>query len=232
MTTLIVGASSSLGRSITQAFLDEGAEVVATSRSGVLADLEHPALEVVLLDLVSEADASALVERLKARSASITNLIFVAGVLPGKPLSGYTRDAARLVMDVNFTGQATLLTALLPVLQQGGHVLMISSISGQAGSFDPIYAASKGAILAFVKAAATWLAPAVRVNALAPGLIEGSSMWRAMAPERREHHRQKSPMRALAASDDVARVVVDLCRPHWRHLNGATIDLNGGEYVR
>jgi hypothetical protein len=56
-------------------------------------------------------------------------------------------------------------------------------------------------------------------------------MWSDMTPERRAWHAERTPMGALLRADELARVIVDLTRPHWRHLNGAVIPLNGGARV-
>jgi 3-oxoacyl-[acyl-carrier protein] reductase len=135
-------------------------------------------------------------------------------------------------MAINFTGQAKVLAGLLAFCKSGSHVLMLSSISAQKGSYDPIYAASKGAILSFVKSLATSLAPRIRVNALAPGLIQDSTMFKTMDRERQQFHRMQTPNKQLLRIKDLAELIFDLSQPHWSHLNGACIDLNGGRYVR
>ena len=108
---------------------------------------------------------------------------------------------------------------------------MLSSISGDRGSFDPIYAASKAALMAFVKSLAVWHAPGLRVNALAPALIDHSPMFEAMTPERRAHHLATTPTQRLTTPNEVADVIVNLCEPAWANLNGQVIRLNGGAHV-
>ena len=157
--------------------------------------------------------------------------VVAAGILPGKALRDYSDQMMHEVMQTNFTGQASLIQRLLPTLLDDAHVLMMSSISGERGSFDPIYAASKAAQIAFVKSMASWLAPKVRFNAIAPALIEGSTMFDAMAPERRAYHRDQSPTKRLTSTSELAGVIVDLCGPAWRNLNGQVIRINGGVHV-
>ena len=57
-------------------------------------------------------------------------------------------------------------------------------------------------------------------------------MFRAMDVQRQEHHRSQIPSGKLLEPKDLARIVFDLCQDHWSHLNGACIDLNGGQNVR
>ncbi len=137
----------------------------------------------------------------------------------------------REVMQVNFTGNAHLLAELLPELEEGCSVVMMSSISARRGSYDPVYAAAKGAVISFVKSLATQLAPHIRINAVAPGLVERTGMWERMEPDRREWHREHTPDKRLARPEDVAGIIVDLTQPRWAHVNGVCLDINGGEYV-
>ena len=104
----------------------------------------------------------------------------------------------------------------------------MSSVAGDRGSYDPIYAASKSAQNAFVKSLATGLAPAVRVNAIAPALISDSHMFQMMEPERRQYHLSQTPTDRLTTKEEIAGVIFDLCGPAWSNLNGQIIRLNGG----
>jgi 3-oxoacyl-[acyl-carrier protein] reductase len=71
----------------------------------------------------------------------------------------------------------------------------------------------------------------VRINALAPGLIEGSSMYMDMNPVIQEGHRVQSHSKNLLSMEDLSEIVFDICQSKWSHLNGACVDLNGGAYV-
>ena len=90
---------------------------------------------------------------------------------------------------------------------------------------------AQAALAAFVKSLATWLAPGLRVNALAPALIEGSAMFEAMAPGRRSHHLASTPTGRLSTPAELAAVIVNLCEPAWSNLNGQVIRINGGAHV-
>jgi NAD(P)-dependent dehydrogenase (short-subunit alcohol dehydrogenase family) len=82
-----------------------------------------------------------------------------------------------------------------------------------------------------VKSLAKALAPRIRVIAIAPGAIAGSSTISAMSPGRQQHHLRESLTGEMLSADDLAAVMVDLTRPHWRQLNGNVVRLNGGAYV-
>lgn len=230
-TVVIIGASSSIGREISARFQGPMTRVLTTYSSRVptsSAEQTH----ALHLDLRDNASIDGFVQEIKGITPRIDVAIFLSGILPGKSLGGYEFSEVDEVMSINFNGQAKLLTKMLPLLTERSRLLMFSSISAQRGSFDPIYAASKGALLSFVKSLATQLPSGARINAIAPGLIQDSAMFEDMKAERREYHRRQVPSGQLLRQQDLANVVFDICQDHWAHLNGACIDLNGGQYVR
>lgn len=230
-TALIVGASSSIGRDISAQFHQASMRVITTYTSTPPSDSAKKT-EALFLDLSKDESIDKFTNELKKITPQIDVVIFLAGILPGKKLKRYEFAEIDKVMAINFNGQAKSLKQLLPFLTVRSRILMFSSISAQRGSFDPIYAASKGALLSFVKSLATALPPGARINAIAPGLIQDSTMFQDMAPERQEYHRNQVPSKQLLHSQDLAKIVFDLCQDHWAHLNGACIDLNGGQNVR
>jgi 3-oxoacyl-[acyl-carrier protein] reductase len=228
---IIIGASSSIGRAISSRFRAAATRVITTYTTQAPFSPEEQT-DAFQLDLRDEASIERFARQVADIAPQLDGVIFLAGVLPGKNLAGYGFSEIDDVMAINFNGQAKLMQRFLPLLTERSRLLMFSSISAQRGSFDPIYAASKGALLSFVKSLATQLPEGARINAVAPGLIQGSAMFMDMKTERREHHRLQVPSRQLLSQDDLASVVFDLCQAHWAHLNGACIDLNGGQYVR
>ena len=229
-TTHIIGASSSIGFKIAQKFIEFGSNVIGTYSEGVLANASSH-LADFQLDLSSDQSIDSFASDLRGVGRNIDVLIFLAGVLPGKRLGDYDFSEIDKVMSVNFCGQAKVLSRVIPLLTHDACILMFSSISARRGSFDPIYAASKGALLSFVKSMASKLPSGARINALAPGLIEGSSMYKDMEPRIQELHRDQSHSKNLLSMEDLADIVFDICQLKWSHLNGACIDLNGGAYV-
>jgi 3-oxoacyl-[acyl-carrier protein] reductase len=227
---LVIGASSSIGGAVVRRFRRATDRVISTYASHAPPESERNS--ALRLDLRDNASIAAFSREVASRLPQLDVVIFLAGVLPGKSLGDYDVDMIDEVMAINFNGQAKALKGLLPLLTGRSRVLLCSSISAHRGSYDPIYAASKGALLSFVKALANRLPSGARINALAPGLIEDSTMFASMTPARREQHRNEVPSKRLLSMNDVADVIFDLCAEHWSHLNGACIDLNGGQHVR
>lgn len=228
---LVVGASSVVGTEIVNRFRQGSYKVVATFYRNDRVAFESD-VAAVPLDLTASKSVESFASRLAGLVPRLDVVVLLASILPGKSLADYDFQEMDRVIQVNFTGQAKLIKGILPLLESGSQILMISSISAQKGSYDPIYAASKGAVLSFVKSLATHLAPQIRVNAVAPSLTEGTAMFRNMSPERRQAHRAQTPLGRFLTSREVAEVIYDLSQVHWSYLNGACIDLNGGRYVR
>lgn len=228
---MIVGAASSFGAGLVKKFKAAGDRIIAT-HNRTFSGQESGGVFRRPLDLQDEASIAALTRWVTDGAFKIDVAVFAAGILLGRSLADYDFQQIDRVMAVNFSGQAKLLHGLLPTFNDGGQVILVSSISALGGSYDPVYAASKGAILSFVKALARNLAPRLRVNAVAPGLIKDSSMYHEMSEETIESHIQGTPTRQLLSPDDLASIIVDLTGPHWRQLNGECISVNGGRYVR
>lgn len=229
MRVLIVGGSSSVGKAAAAAFIARGDDVVATYASAQpdFAAGVHPAH----LDLKAPATFARFVTGTCERMGGIDYVVLLSSILPGKAIADYSDALMAEVMAINFTAQAALVRELLPALAPGASVVAMSSISGQQGSFDPIYAASKAAVIAFVRSLATWHGRTARFNCIAPGLIEDTAMFHAMSPERQQFHRTATPTGELLSIDDLANVIVDLAQPQWRSLNGAVISLNGARFT-
>ena len=183
------------------------------------------------LDLALDTDTKDFANFLSNSNFLLDLVVMLPGILLGKNLSSYSADEIESVMNINFNKQALLLKYINPYFAEKSQVIMMSSISAERGSFDPIYAASKGAMISFIKSLSTWLAPKTRFNAIAPGLIENSTMFLDMAEERREFHKNATPTKSLVNSVEIAKVIYDLSKPHWSSLNGVVLRLNGGSYV-
>ena len=71
----------------------------------------------------------------------------------------------------------------------------------------------------------------IRANAIAPGLIENTSMFNDMKLARQKFHIEQSPTKKLTNKEDLSKIILDITKPHWSNMNGAIIQVNGGTYV-
>jgi 3-oxoacyl-[acyl-carrier protein] reductase len=158
-------------------------------------------------------------------------VFFLSAILPGKSLEEYDLSLMEKVMTVNFTGQAMLLKKLIPHLSKDSQIIIMSSISADRGSYDPMYSASKAAQHGFVKSLALQLAPNTRINIISPGLVDESSMFNDMQSQTREKHLLNTPMKRLTTKKEIVGIMINLCDPAWANVTGQVIRVNGGAYV-
>lgn len=227
---LVVGASSSVGLATIREFARHGHRVLASARdASSLGGMEN--VVAAALDLSRPDSIAHFVDRDVSAFGSLDVAILLPGLLPGRALSDYDDDLIGQVMEINFSAQAMLVRRLLPWMAEGSQLLMMSSVSGERGSYDPIYAAAKAAVIGFVKSMAIALAPRTRVNALAPALIADTTMYAQMQPARRAYHLEHTPTGRLTTPGELAALMLQLCGPAWANLNGQVIRINGGAHV-
>ncbi len=121
--------------------------------------------------------------------------------------------------------------AAIPVLAEGGTIVLVSSTAGQRGeAFHADYAATKGAVISLTKALAVELAPRITVNSVAPGWVETEMSAPALADQRSEIE-QTIPLRRIASAEDIAGPIVFLCSSLARHITGEILNVNGGSVL-
>jgi 3-oxoacyl-[acyl-carrier protein] reductase len=123
--------------------------------------------------------------------------------------------------------------AAIGLIGAGGRVVLVSSTAGQRGeAFHADYAASKGAMIAFVKSLAVELAPSdVTVNCVAPGWVDTEMCDVPFANGGRERIMATIPLGRIAATADVAGPIVFLCSDLARHITGEVLNVNGGSVL-
>ena len=103
--------------------------------------------------------------------------------------------------------------------------------TGGAGGAGP-YAAAKGGLQVMTRTLARELAPAVRTNAIMPGVIDTRHHQMFSTPERMEFYKKDTPLGRIGEAAEVAAVVLFLVSDAARFVNGAVVDINGGRFLR
>lgn len=186
-TWLITGSARGLGRSITEAALASGANVVATARDpGRLADLEKQygnRLKTFALDVTDSFAAQAAVEFAVDTFGSLDVLVNNAGFGHVAPFEQASEENFRAQIDTNLYGVVNLIRAALPVMrkQRAGHIINISSVGGRVTSPGlAAYQAAKWAVGGLTEVLAKEVAPfGVKVVAVEPGGMRTD--WAAIA---------------------------------------------------
>ena len=229
--TLIIGASSSLGLSVMKNFSEDGYHIVATYSGAPDKVLGIESINAMHLDLTCNQSISDFSLNIRQKGYTFDLCVFLAASLPGKNIQNYKNEQLDQVMAINFSGFAKVYRDLESVFNKNSQIIIVSSISAQRGSYDPIYAASKGALISFMKSLSQVRPLKIRANAVAPGLLKDSSMYNDMEASRRSFHVDQATTGKLTNMEDLSKIIVDISKPHWSNLNGAVIQVNGGAYV-
>ncbi len=237
---VVTGGSRGIGAATAIALARAGADVGIAyhSRDDEAAAVVERCLGLNVRSFAHKGDLSTRAANVAFVQAAIERLggidIFVgnAGVWPDEPVPVEQLDLARWARiqstnaDAMFFGAA----AVIPVLPAGGRLVFVSSTAGQRGeAFHADYAASKGAMIAFVKSLAVELGPRdITVNCVAPGWVDTEAVIRPFAGEGRSRIEAAIPLRRVASPDDIAGPILFLASPLARHVTGEVLNVNGG----
>ena len=243
-TALVTGASTGIGRSAAVALAKNGYDVVINfSRSEDAAKITareaHAAGAQTLLfrcDVSDDADVRAMVVAVEKEFGRLDVLINNAGTtvdVEPKNLEEMKIEEWNRVFNVNVLGLFLVTRAAVPLLRKSpnGCIVNTCSIAGVRPSAQPLpYAASKAAVANLTKTLANALGPQIRVNAVAPGWIEGDWMKRTLAENydslmaRRAKY---TPLKRVCTEADVADTMLSLIL-HNRFVTGEIIIIDGG----
>jgi 3-oxoacyl-[acyl-carrier protein] reductase len=242
---LITAGAQGIGESITKHFIDCGANVAIHyfSSSDTAKHLERFATSkgqkatAISGDLTNEDDANSLVKKTVDTLGGLDILINNAGSLVArKMLSEMETNFWHKVMDVNLTSMLFVTRAAVPYLAKNDNssIVNLASLAGRKGGHTGslAYSTSKGAILTFTRALSSELGnKGIRVNAIAPGLILGTSFHNThTTKESAEATVINIPIKRAGNAADVARAVLYLASEYDGFITGATLDINGGIY--
>ena len=229
---LVTGSSSGIGAQVARRLAKDGHHVVVNSRSSVAAGTalaDEIGGSYVQADLSDEVVARALIDRVVSDHGRLDVLVNNAGTterIPHPDLAAATPDVWRRLYDVNVIAPFVLVTAAEHALREAkGCVVNVSSLAGvkPTGSSIP-YAASKAALNHQTRLLAKALGPDIRVNAVAPGLID--TPWTEDWDDLRGLVTAMAPLRRTGTPDDVAEMVLALVRSSY--VTGEVVVMDGG----
>jgi len=222
---LIVGGSSKVGKNLINTLDKKSYQIYSTFNNNMIKGKKYKHIKQIEINLNNDMHAS--FHKLKINYDII---VLLPGVLLGKSLSEYNSKNIISNFNINFTSQTILLNKILKKQKKNCLIIFISSISARRGSYDPIYAAAKGAMISFSKSLSLWLSPKIKCLTLCPGLIKDTNMYKSFTAKRLNNLKKQTPNKEFLNSKDLSKIICDIIQPHWRHANGAIIDINGGLY--
>jgi 3-oxoacyl-[acyl-carrier protein] reductase len=243
MVALVTGAGQGLGRAIAHALHAAGHEVAVTDvdadRATEVARELDPAGRTAaawVLDVRKRRAFAEAADAAEERLGPIGVLVNNAALTIARPVFDIDEDEWDEVLAVNLRGVLLGCQVLAPRMRDRGfgRIVNLSSLAGQQGGVvaGAHYAASKAGIIVLTKIVAKELAGAgVTVNAVAPAAIEGPQLA-AVPAERQDAMRGAIPVGRFGREHEVAELVAFLAGDAAGYITGATIDINGGLFMR
>jgi NAD(P)-dependent dehydrogenase (short-subunit alcohol dehydrogenase family) len=239
-TALITGGNSGIGLATAQLFLEEGATVIITGRRTAAVKEATATLGKNAFGIVSDAGSMTDVRVLPAKVkeiASKVDIVFAnAGVGLFAPFNETTEDLFDSNLNINFKGVFFTIQGLLPLIPDGGSIILNSTILVHSGlETTAAYSASKGAVLSLGKTLAVELAARnVRVNSISPGPISTPiyakmGMSEDVLREFAAGVQAKVPMKRFGESKDVAQVALFLASDDSSFMTGSEVSVDGGK---
>ena len=238
-TALVTGASRGMGRASALALAGAGAQVLvhygrgANEAEGVVAEIRKVGgrADAIATDLAAADGASKLARHARSIVGDRLDILVAnAGVSKAATIEETTVEDFDKLFAVNVRAPFFLVQQLLPIMSKGSSIVFLSSLAARAViGTAPAYAATKGAVDTLVKHFASLLgARGIRINAVAPGVVETDMSNFTKTDAGREFVLGMQALKRIAQPDDIGGVVAFLASEDARWITGDTIHVDGG----
>lgn len=238
-TAVVTGGARGIGLAIAAQFLEDGARVLIADLDAEAAEQAAaelgPSCTATACDVSDAASCDALIATAEASFGAPDILVCNAGVVRrSAPIEEIMPETWNKVLGVNLMGCVYPTRAFAPLAKArgSGRIVYMASVGGQVGGVtaEMTYAVSKAGVLGLTKAVARQLAPyGITVNAVAPGaIVTGMTETLQYPPE----VRQGIPLGTYGETRDIAEAALYLASDAAKYVTGATLDVNGGMFMR
>ncbi len=246
---ILTGAAGEVGRAAARQFADSGWSLILCDRSDAVKALAASLAKEtgrtclgVTMDLSRDAEVDAVAALAEQTGIPLQFLGLIAAINhPAVSIEGLDMAVWDQVQAINLRANVKFISACVPLLRKGGNasIVTVSSFWGREGHayFSP-YCASKAALISLTQSVAAELAPAIRVNSVAPGNIDTPMHFNALAVEAAKRAISKEEMQAIewnkipmgrpASTAEIASAIHFLSTDQASYFIGATLDVNGG----
>lgn len=231
----ITGSTRGIGLAMAHKFASLGANIILNGRREIgeelISEFSDYGVQVIPIsgDVSDGTDAKRMVEEAIEKLGSVDILVNNAGITKDKLMLKLTEEDFEQVLKVNLVGAFNMTQAVLKPMTKArqGAIINVSSVVGLIGNVGQAnYAASKAGLIGFTKSVAREVAARnVRVNAIAPGMIE-SDMTDVLSDKVKEATLAQIPMKRFGNTSEVAEVATFLARQEY--LTGQVIAIDGG----
>lgn len=245
---LITGGSRGIGRACVKLFVEAGASVAFTFNRAkseadrLIEELSYTNQKIRAYQCSLDNDVEAekkiikIVQDIINEFGRIDILVNNAGIWEYGEADKMTLENWNRTMTINLTGTMLFTREVIPYMkkQGGGKIIIITSTAGQRGeAFHSHYAASKGALISYVKSLSTELAPhKILVNSVAPGWVDTEMCEPVFKDlENKEQVKKSIPLQKIAIPEDIAGPVLFLASDLANHITGEILNVNGGSVL-
>ena len=236
---VVTGGSAGMGLATAKLFVEAGARVIITGRDQAALDAAVRSIgrdvEAIRSDVSKTADLEALRAHVEKRYGRVDVIFANAGTAKPGPFEQVTEEDFDFGVDTNLKGSFFTVQKLVPLMSAGGAVILNTSIQSSKGwpGFT-VYAATKAAIRSLARTLTAELAAkGIRVNAVAPGLIDTDLIRKVGLSEaaieqiNAQAHAQ-IPLRRSGSAEEVARTVLFLASDDAAYVTGVELTVDGG----
>ena len=221
MNYIVFGGSRGIGSAVVESLVSQGHAVWSVSRNGQAPSGAHP----IAWDAISD-------EPILDLPSEIHGVVYAPGSINLKPFRGLKLEEFRADFELNAMGAVKALQACLPAMKSAGKasVVLFSTVAVQSGmSFHASIAMAKGAIEGLTRSLAAEWAPQIRVNAIAPSLVNTDLAARLLStPEKVEASGKRHPLQRVGEPQDIAAAVEFLLGASSDWMTGQIMAIDGG----
>lgn len=235
---LVTGGNSGIGYATAEALVAQGATVIITGRR--TAAIKQAAMEIgaigITADQANLSDTARLYQEVKKSFGKLDILFINAGITGTQGLiEEMSEENFDAVMNINFKGAYFTLSKLIPLLNDGASVVILSSIVASTyKAKSSVYQASKAALNSMAKTAAAELAMRnIRVNIISPGphktdILKKAGIKEPELAQINDYLVEAIPLKRMGEVKDIAKLVCYFCEEHASFITGTEIIVDGG----
>lgn len=239
-TAVVTGGNSGIGYAAAKKFKANGANVIITGRSAERVEAAASELGVkgIVADVANLSALDDLAIQVKNEFGRLDILFVNAGIFAPAPVGQITEEILDAQMGINFKGAVFTIEKLLPILNDGASIINLSSINAYTGMPNTaVYAASKAALNAYTRTAATELAPRkIRINSVNPGpvatpIFGKTGMLEEQLNDFAAAMQNRIPLKRFGQPEDIANLVAFLASDDASFITGSEYNIDGGMNV-
>ena len=231
---LITGGTSGIGLATAGLFQQEGARVIVSGRSSAPKELGEGAT-FIRCDVAKVNEIAAMASDIRAKFGRVDVLFVNAGICHFRPIEQVDEAFFDEQFNTNVKGAYFTIQQILPLMPDGGAILLNASVAGRIGRPRiSVYAATKAALRSIGRTIAAEVAPRrIRVNILSPGPVETQLFPKMNLPAEATEKIQKrmaesTAFKRLASAEEIARAALFLASEDASYMTGSELQVDGG----